>query len=104
MSELEKKFEGKICMFRTYSAGVHVGYLKKRDGKEVTLLKARRIWYWDGAASLSELAMKVTSKPENCKFTCEVDEIVLTEAIEIIPVTYKAKESISNVKEWSKND
>jgi len=91
---------GKYCMVRTYSAGVFAGTLEKRDGKEVTLSNARRIWYWDGAASLSQLAMEGTSKPENCKFPCEVPSVLLTEAIEIIPMTQKAEESIKGVKEW----
>lgn len=85
---------------RTYSAGVFAGYLKKREGQEVTLIKARRIWYWDGAASLSQLAMEGTSKPENCKFPREVEEILLLNAIEIIQTTEKAKISISGVKIW----
>ena len=91
------------CMVRTYSAGVFAGYLERRDGKEVTLRNARRIWYWDGAASLSELATRGTSKPSNCKFPCEVDAVLLTEVIEIIPITAAAKESIQGVPEWRKN-
>lgn len=91
---------GKDVLVRTYSAGVHVGLLKSRDGKEVVLTNARRIWYWDGAASLSQLAMDGTSKPHNCKFPCSVDEILLTEAIEIIPVTEKARQSIDSVPVW----
>lgn len=87
-------------MVRTYSAGVHCGYLKKKEGKEVTLLHSRRMWYWSGAASLSQLATDGTSKPNDCKFPCEVSEINLMEAIEIIPMTEKAKESIKNVKPW----
>lgn len=90
----------RYCMVRTYSAGVFAGYLKERNGKEATIIKARRIWYWDGAASLSQLAMEGTSKPENCKFPCEVAEVILTEVIEIIPMTEKAKESIQGVKVW----
>ena len=85
---------------RTYSAGCFAGELSKRTGKEVLLLNARRLWYWDGAASLSQLAMEGVSKPENCKFPCEVDEIVLTEAIEIIPCSEKAQKSIKKVKVW----
>lgn len=53
---------------RTYSAGVFAGYLKNRNGKEVEMINARRIWYWEGAASLSQLAMDGTSKPDGCKF------------------------------------
>lgn len=87
-------------MVRTYSAGVFVGYLESRDGQEVILRKARRIWYWDGAASLSQLAMEGTRKPENCKFPCEVDKVELLQTIEILDVTEKAKESIESVKIW----
>ena len=88
------------CMVRTYSAGVFAGYLEMREGKEVTLRNARRIWYWDGAASLSQLATDGTSKPENCKFPCPVARVILTEAIEIIPITEKAKKSIEGVAVW----
>lgn len=85
---------------RTYSAGVHAGYLKSRTGQEVELLHARRIWYWEGAASLSQLAEHGTSKPDKCKFPCEVSRIELTQAIEIIQTTKKAQESIKNVPIW----
>jgi len=85
---------------RTYSAGVFAGYLKSRNGKEIVLANARRLWYWDGAASLSQLATEGVSKPQNCKFPCEVDAITLTEAIEIIPCTEKARLSIKGVKIW----
>ena len=87
------------CMVRTYSAGVFAGYLESREGKEATLRNARRIWYWDGAASLSQLATDGTSKPENCKFPCPVDSVTLTEVIEIIPITKKAKKSIDECED-----
>lgn len=90
------------CMVRTYSAGVFAGYIESRDGKEAVLRNARRIWYWDGAASLSELATRGTSKPENCKFPVAVDKVILTEVIEIIPITREAKESIDGVAVWTK--
>jgi hypothetical protein len=86
---------------RTYSAGVFAGELESRNGKEVVMRNARRLWYWDGAASLSQLAMEGTSKPENCKFPCEVDKIILLNAIEILDVTEKAKRSIKEVKIWA---
>ncbi len=88
------------CMVRTYSAGVFAGYIESRDGKEVVMRKARRIWYWEGAASLSQLATDGTSKPDKCKFPCEVDKVILTEVIEIIPMTEKAKKSIAEVQVW----
>lgn len=91
---------GKRVIVRTYSAGVHFGTLVGRDGKEVVLHNARRIWYWAGAASLSQLAVDGTSKPKECKFPTAVPEIVLTEAIEIIPVTDTAAASIDGVPVW----
>ena len=90
------------CIVRTYSAGVFAGYVENREGQEVTMRQARRIWYWDGAASLSQLAVDGTSKPENCKFPVAVDRIYLLQAIEIIPCTAKAKKSIEGVAVWRK--
>lgn len=85
---------------RTSTAGVFAGQQVSRNGKEIVLKNARRLWYWDGAASLSQLAMEGVSKPENCKFPREVKVITLTEAIEIIPCTEDAQESIKGVKIW----
>lgn len=85
---------------RTYSAGVFAGYLKSREGKEATIVNARRLWYWSGAASLSQLANEGVSNPNNCKFAVPVSEILVTEAVEILPVTEKAQKIIQEVKEW----
>lgn len=91
---------GRVCMVRAHKAGVFIGTVAERDGKEVTLTNARRIWYWDGAASLSQLATEGTSKPQNCKFPAPVAEVILTEVIEIIPATEAAIASIAAVPEW----
>lgn len=96
----EPKDGMEYCMVRTYSAGVFAGYVESRDGKEIVLRDARRIWYWAGAASLSQLAMEGTSKPDECKFPCTVDKVILTEVIEIIPITDKARQSIQEVDVW----
>ena len=91
---------GKICLVRTYSAGVFLGTVAERNGKEVRLTDARRIWYWEGAASLSQLANDGTSKPNKCKFPAPVAEVLLTEVIEIIQATEAAIASIAAVPEW----
>lgn len=90
----------KYVIVRTYSAGVFAGNLESRNGQEVVLLNARRLWYWDGAASLSQLAMEGTSAPDKCKFPCEVGRVELLQAIEILDVTPKAEASIKAVKTW----
>jgi hypothetical protein len=89
-------------IIRTYSAGVFAGYLESRNGKEGTVINARRLWYWSGAASLSQLAVDGTSNPKDCKFPCEVDKIELTEIIEVLSCTEKAKKSIQEVTVWKK--
>lgn len=104
LAQMEKKISKgmKYCMVRTHSAGVFAGFLYRHNGKEVVLKDARRIWYWEGAASLSELAVRGTSAPNKCKFPVAVPEVTLTETIEIIPITDKAKKSIESVPVWSK--
>jgi hypothetical protein len=93
----------KYVMVRTHSAGVFAGYLESRTGQEVVLRNARRMWYWSGAASLSELAMVGTSNPKDCKFPCEVDKVELLQVIEIIDITETAKKSINSVKIWTQS-
>ena len=91
---------GDYVIVRTYSAGVFAGTLVSKEGKEVTPSNARRLWSWDGAASLSQLSIAGVSKPQNCKFPEEVSEVILTEAIELLPCTEKAKISIAGVPPW----
>jgi hypothetical protein len=88
-------------IIRGEDSGVFAGYLKSRNGREVILLDARRIWYWDGASSLSQLAMEGTSKPENCKFPCEVSKVQILDAIEVLDCTEKSRESIKSVSVWA---
>lgn len=85
---------------RSDRAGVFYGEIKERNGNEVTMTNVRRIWYWEGAASISQLAVDGTSKPQNCKFTIYVPEMIILGVIEIIPCTEKAMRSIEGVREW----
>lgn len=95
-----KKTENSYVIVRTYSAGVFAGELVSRKGREVRLHNARRIWFWRGAATLSELAMSGTKDPDGCKFPEPVGVIELTEAIEILYATAAARKSIESVKVW----
>lgn len=90
----------KKVIIRAAQAGVFFGELVERNGQEVKLKNARRLWYWDGAASLSQLAVEGTNKPDNCRFTIAVKEIEILGVIEVIPCEEKAILSIEEVKEW----
>jgi len=90
-----------IFMIRTKAAGVFFGEISWRNKGEIQLRDARRVWYWDGAASLSELAMRGTSKPRKCKFPVAVPLITLRGVIEMIPMTEQAVASLRAVPEWT---
>lgn len=95
---------GKKVIIRADRAGVFFGTLKeKREtpaGVEVVLENSRRLWYWDGAASLSQLATEGTKKPNGCKFTVVVPEHHVMQVIEIIPCSEEAIKSIESVRVW----
>jgi len=94
------KAENQYVIVRTYSAGVFAGYLKSRKEKEAELTRARRLWYWKGAASLSQLAMEGVKCPDECKFPCEAELVFLTEVIEILLCTEVARKNINEVPIW----
>lgn len=91
---------GKKVIIRGNGSGVEFGTLVAQNGSEVTLENARRIWYWSGAASLSQLAKDGTANPNGCKFTVTVDSITILDTIEIIPCTDKSIKSIEEVNTW----
>lgn len=92
----------KKVIVRGGRSGVFFGTLTKKDGREVELENCRRLWYWGGAASISQLATDGTVRPNNCQFTVTVGRIAILDAIEIIPCTEKAIESIEGIKEWKR--
>lgn len=77
-------------IIRTYSAGVHVGELVSRNGTEVILKNASRIWRWRGANTLHELALYGPAR-DYTRISERVPEITLTEAIEIIECSAQAE-------------
>ena len=81
-------------------SGVFFGHIKERNGQEVTLTDCRRLWYWDGAASLSQLASEGTKFPNKCRFTVTVEELTVLDAIELISCTKAAEQSILEVPVW----
>ena len=95
-------FMNKKVIVRGDRSGVFFGTLAAKEGQEVKLENCRRLWYWDGAASLSQLTKEGVSRPDNCKFTVTVDEIIITDAIEIILCTDEAIRNIEGVSVWKR--
>ena len=95
----------KYYIVRTYSAGVFAGNIVSKKYKDgffhVVMENARRIWYWDGAASLSQMAIEGVSKPENCKFAMPIST-ELPNVIEINECTAAAEKNIKDVFIWKR--
>lgn len=81
-------------------SGVFYAEVVKREGQEAELANVRRLWYWEGAASLSQLALVGVKRPQNCKFTVTVPSIIITDVIELIPCSEAACASIDGVPVW----
>lgn len=91
---------GQKVIVRGDRSGVFFGILAEKDGKEVKLTNCRRLWFWCGAASISQIAKDGVKKQDKCKFTVTVNSIVILDAIEIIPCTDKAIRNIEEVPVW----
>lgn len=85
---------------RANEAGVFFGKIKERSHDEVTMTNVRKLWYWDGAAAVEQLAVDGVSKPKNCQFTVVIDEMIIANPIQIIPCTDKSYKSLSKVPAW----
>ena len=99
MNEQKKE---QMYIVRCDRAGVFFGAIKERSGTEATMTTVRKLWYWDGAAAVEQLAVDGTSAPENCEFTVTVPEMVVTGVIQVIPCTEKAAASLGGVKAWKR--
>jgi len=91
----------KKVIVRSNGAGVFFGELKELNGDVATLCNARKLYYWDGAAAVEQLAVDGTQRPDNCKFTVVVDEITVMNVLQVLPCTEKSINSLSNVKVWT---
>lgn len=87
---------------RADRAGVFFGEIINRNGSEVEMANVRRIWYWSGAASLSQLATEGVKNPGGSKFTVIVPQMTILGVIEIIPCTDEAVRNIENVAVWKR--
>lgn len=90
----------RYVIVRCHDAGVHAGYLVNHKGREVELKNSRRIWYWKGAASLSELALRGAREPHACKFSVSLERVLLLEACEILFCSKEAQKMIESCPEW----
>lgn len=99
---MEYSFVGKYCVVRSDRAGVFAGTVAEHEGQSVILNDVRRLWYWDGAASISQIAVDGTIAADKCKFAMPVETLGLFDVIELIPATDKARAVIEGVEVWKR--
>ena len=95
---------GQEVIIRTYSAGVWFGRLKQKSGKEVILTEARRMWRWWAKESISLSGVALHGIKQDKSRIAGAVESVWLEAIEIIPISGKAAESIRTAKETQQDE
>lgn len=102
--QAENKEGLKYVVVRARDAGVFLGYLKKSEVVEgvtnVVLLESRRLFYWTGAASLSQIAVEGSSKPTQCKIPVAIPLHEIKNVIETIYMTEAAKQVMDGVPLW----
>lgn len=101
-----KNLLGEKVIIRADRAGVFYGTLNEveplGDKLQVELTNLRRLWYWDGAASLTQLAVEGTKAPSGCKFTITMQSAVIQGVIEVLPCSEVAIKSIEEIAPWKK--
>lgn len=90
---------GKKVIIRTYSAGVHYGTLSQKDGKEVILTDARRMYRFWCEKSISLTGVSLYGIKHEKSRICGVVKEVWLEAIEILPCEDEAIKSIESCPE-----
>lgn len=95
-----KNLIGKKVIVRADRAGVFYGTLTIKEGNEVQLTNARKLYYWSGANAVEEIALSGVKKSSNCQFTVINSEITINNWIQIIPCTEESINNIESVTEW----
>lgn len=83
---------------RADRAGVFYGEIADRRGDEVDMVNARRIHRWEGAASLSQVAMCGVG-PKSL-LTMPVPRITILGVIEVIPCSPEAIQNLDAHPVW----
>lgn len=99
-SKEETNMENKYYIIRGDRSGVFFGQIAGRNGQEVELRYVRKLWYWEGACAVEQLAVDGVTRPNSCKFTVVVPEMIITDAIQIIPCSDKAAKILQEAKVW----
>ncbi|MBL0317152.1 MAG: hypothetical protein IPP69_15845 [Flavobacteriales bacterium] len=92
-------------IIRADKAGVFLAKIESIEGDTIVCNSLRRLYYWEGALDVTQIAAHGVDRPQSCKFSTQLaitDKSTIFNAIEFHPASDKAIESINSVKEWNK--
>lgn len=95
----------KFYIIRADKAGVFMAKIESAEGGTLQVNSARRLYYWEGALDVTQIAAHGVSRPDSCKFSVQMgagDKSTIFNAIEVHPCSEKAIKSIQSVKEWTR--
>lgn len=103
-SKKMENYIGRKCIVRCYSAGVFFGEVKEvtsdANGLNVRLANARKVWYWTGAAAVEQLSQDGCG--DESKITVAVPDLVVADAVQIIPCADRAIANLEAKKVWKR--
>lgn len=91
---------GDICIFRGEKSGVFYGELVRQHGTMAQIKNCRKIFYWEGANCLEQVAREGVRSPDDCKITMVVDTIEIFDLCQLLRCSDQAIECIDAIKEW----
>lgn len=92
-------------IIRAEKAGVFLAKIESIEGNTALCNSLRRLYYWEGALDVTQIAARGVARPDSCKFSVQMgekDKSTLFNVVEFHPASQKAIDSIKSVKEWKK--
>jgi hypothetical protein len=92
-------------IIRADKAGVFMAKIESIENGAAVVNSARRLYYWEGALDVTQIAAHGVTRPQSCKFSVQMgseDKSTIFNLIEFHPASEKAIASIQSVKEWTK--
>lgn len=101
VKEIYKDCINKVCIVRSYDAGVYYGTVTHIEDETVRVENVRNIWRWSGANCLSDIATKGIDKGGDTRISVVVPSMILNRVCQILPVSDKALDNLNSYKPWT---
>ena len=91
---------GKKIIARIERAGVFHGVLDYKDAEITRMTHVRRIYYWQGALSVTDMAVNGISAASKVTVPASVVEFDTPQVVELIECSNEASQVIENITPW----